>query len=79
MNSDVTTDTPTGGGILDGYQSQDDFARDHHITGRTVGRYRRKGLPWIAWGGRVLIPLDAARDWLRGQIKYPKAPTKRRR
>jgi hypothetical protein len=59
--------------ILGDYVEQHEFARIHHITARTVARYRNRadGLPWLQLGGRIYIPLREAGDWLKGQVRHP--------
>jgi hypothetical protein len=59
--------------ILAGYVDQAEFARIHRISPRTVARYRNdaEGLPSVAFGGRVLIPLREARTWLERRIRHP--------
>jgi hypothetical protein len=29
------------------------------------------GLPFVEFGGRIYIPIEEARDWLRNRIKRP--------
>lgn len=76
----TTIDNQTAGaspasdtGILTGYLEQAEFARTHRIATRTVARYRNRanGLPWVAFGGKVFIPIQEAGDWLKGQVKRP--------
>jgi hypothetical protein len=79
--TDAATNVPiTGRSILAGdYQEQREFADNNQTTTRTIGRYRRRGLPWIAWNGRVWIPVAEARLWLHSQIHHLKPTAKRRR
>ena len=55
--------------ILGGYATQPQFARDNQITERTVARYRAQGLPWVPFGGKVLIPIEEARLWLESRMR----------
>jgi hypothetical protein len=59
--------------ILDGYVTQDEFAAAHNIHPRTATRYRRQadGLPYIEFGGKIYINIEAARAWLSRQVKRP--------
>jgi hypothetical protein len=62
-----------GRDILADCVEQHQFARIHHITPRTVARYRNRadGLPWLAFGGRIYIPVREASDWLKAQVRHP--------
>jgi hypothetical protein len=53
--------------ILDGYVPEEDFAATHGVNPRTIARYRNQpdGMPYVKWGGRVYIPIQEAREWLR--------------
>jgi hypothetical protein len=59
--------------ILDGYVDEQQFAVNANISTRTVQRYRHQpdGLPYVMWGGKVLIPIDESREWLKSRIKRP--------
>lgn len=59
--------------ILDGYDPEPVFAAGAHISTRTTARYRNQpnGLPYVEFGGRIYIPREEARDWLRSRIKRP--------
>jgi hypothetical protein len=63
----------TGNDILAGYVEQDEFARNHRISSRTVARYRNRpdGLPSVNFGGKVFIPIDEAAAWLKNQVRRP--------
>jgi hypothetical protein len=66
--------------LLRGFTEQKAWAERHNITARTAARYRQSGLPWLRFGGRVLIgPAEAAAEWLRSQVQYSNKPAKRRR
>jgi hypothetical protein len=61
--------------FLAGYQTEPQFAQDADISTRTSSRYRNQpdGLPYVMWGGKVYIPIEPAREWLRSRIKRPNA------
>ncbi len=65
--------TRDGHDILAGYVEQHEFARIHHITARTVARYRDRvdGMPWVQFGGRIYIPVCEAGEWLKSQVRRP--------
>jgi hypothetical protein len=72
--TDNQTPSPSSdAGILSGYLEQAEFARIHRIAPRTVARYRNRpnGLPWLAFGGKVYIPVEDAGNWLRSQVRRP--------
>ena len=50
--------------ILAGYIREDKFATAANISLRTSARYRGQpdGLPFLEFGGRIYIPIDAARE-----------------
>lgn len=45
------------------------LAQEWDCTERTLNRYDKRGLPFVMVGGRKFRPLNAARDWLAGNIK----------
>lgn len=57
--------------ILDGCVLQAIFAADNEVSERTIARYRgeENGLPFVEWGGKIYIPIDSARHWLRLRVK----------
>ncbi len=56
--------------LLYDFTPQDDFAREHETTVRTVSRYRALGLPWVLWNGEVWIgPNAEAREWLLKRVR----------
>ena len=59
--------------ILSGYAEQEEFAKINRISPRTVARYRNRpdGLPSVAFGGKVFIPIDEASAWLKSQVRRP--------
>ncbi|MDA9465329.1 hypothetical protein [Bradyrhizobium sp. CCBAU 53415] len=61
--------------ILAGYITEAEFAASADITTRTVCRYRNQpdGLPFLKLGGKVLIPVEDARAWLRARVVHPNA------
>lgn len=73
VNIDQPAAIPSGVDILANYMEQDVFARMHHISARTVARYRNQtnGLPSVEFGGKVYIPIDEAAAWLRNRIRHP--------
>jgi hypothetical protein len=66
--------------LLREFTEQKAWAERHNITARTAARYRQAGLPWIRFGGRVLVgPASAAAEWVRSQVQHSCKPAKRRR
>jgi hypothetical protein len=59
--------------ILAGYIREDVFVADAEISKRTSARYRSQadGLPFLEFGGRIYIPIEPAREWLRSRVKRP--------
>ncbi|WP_245309792.1 hypothetical protein [Bradyrhizobium jicamae] len=59
--------------ILDGYFPEKKFAEDNNTTQRTIARYRHlpDGLPWTLWSGRVWIPIEEGRAWLKSRVRHP--------
>jgi hypothetical protein len=57
--------------ILEGYVEESRFASDNGICLRTSARYRSlpDGLPFLPWGGKILIPIEVAKEWLRSRVK----------
>jgi hypothetical protein len=66
--------------VLEGFIPDEDFAAAGKISPRTLRRYRNQpdGMPFLEWGGRVYIPVEAAREWIRNRIRHPN-PTARKR
>ncbi|MGM5025732.1 hypothetical protein AB8B02_05860 [Tardiphaga sp. 862_B3_N4_1] len=64
--------------ILEGYVTEQQFADSAKISSRTVARYRgqKDGLPYLEFGGKIYIPVEGARDWLRSKVKKPNASRK---
>lgn len=64
--------------ILDGYVTEQQFADSARISARTVARYRgqKDGLPFLEFGGRIYIPVEGARDWLKSKVKKPNTSRK---
>jgi hypothetical protein len=59
--------------ILAGYVLEQDFAKDAKISRRTAARYRNapNGLPYLEFGGRIYIPIDAAGAWIKSRVQHP--------
>ncbi|WLA79011.1 hypothetical protein [Bradyrhizobium elkanii] len=59
--------------ILDGYIREEQFALNEGISTRTSARYRAQanGLPFVEFGGKIYIPIEEARNWLRDRVKRP--------
>jgi hypothetical protein len=59
--------------ILDDFVTEADFARDNNIHPRTVNRYRHlpDGLPYVEFGGKIMISVSGAREWLERRIHRP--------
>jgi hypothetical protein len=57
--------------ILDGYQWEREFARDHDIHPRTIARYRNEpdGLPFVEFGGKIFIDVAGARKWIENRTR----------
>ena len=60
-------------GILEGFVDEATWAAEAEISPRTVARYRAmaNGLPFIEFGGKIYIPRDDSREWIRSRIKRP--------
>jgi hypothetical protein len=58
--------------VLDGYTPEPEWAAGAGISQRTSARYRNQinGLPFMEFGGRIYIPNDLAREWLRARIQH---------
>jgi hypothetical protein len=50
--------------VLDGFVEEAVWAPANNITPKTSGRYRKLGLPFLYWGGKVYIDVAGARDFL---------------
>jgi hypothetical protein len=61
------------GGILDGYDPEAAWAAAANVTTRTTARYRAmpNGLPFLEFGGKIYIPREESKEWLRARIKRP--------
>jgi hypothetical protein len=56
--------------ILSDFTEQGEFARQNGACDRTIARYRAEGLPWLKFGGKILIgPADEARAWLLRRVR----------
>ena len=55
----------TKSAVLAGYEKDNVLAESLGIGVPALRALRRKGLPSVRIGKTVLIPVDAARDWLR--------------
>jgi hypothetical protein len=57
--------------LLDDYQPQAEFAKEHNVAERTVNRYRNlpNGLPWMYFGGKVYIHIPGAKEWLQRRVR----------
>jgi hypothetical protein len=56
--------------LLSDFIEQGEFARQNGACDRTVARYRQEGLPWLKFGGKILIgPADEARAWLLRRVR----------
>lgn len=62
-----------GASILVGYVDQETFARANRASARTIKRYRDlpDGLPWTMWAGKVFIPIEEGRGWLKSRVRRP--------
>jgi hypothetical protein len=60
--------------ILRGFVPERDFVAANKISIRTSKRYRaqRGGMPFVLWGGKVFIPVEPARAWLRSRMNREK-------
>lgn len=66
--------------ILTDYAPEEKFAEANNISIRTAERYRAQpdGLPFVEFGGRIYIPIEESREWLRSRIKRPNHERKSR-
>ena len=55
------TDKPD---LLADYELEDTFAARYSVTVRTSARYRKNGLPYMLFGGKVYIHLPGAAEWM---------------
>ena len=64
----------TPGEFLDGFISEEEYARQRGVTVRTCQRARqlRKAPPYVQFGRRIFYRVDAVREWL---IKNERAAT----
>jgi hypothetical protein len=63
--------------ILGDFVSEADFAKAHKLSPRTVAKYRAEGLPWMSFGGRVLIgPQDEVRAWVLKRVRRTSGGTR---
>ena len=72
--------TPQAGSIIaEGYVHRDVFAAREGVSPRTVSRYCNEpdGLPHMLFGGRLYIPEDEGRAWIRNRVKRPN-PSRRK-
>lgn len=60
-------------GVLDGYVTRDELARELRVHPRTVARYSTQadGLPHLVLGGRVLYRTADVRAFLDRRVKTP--------
>jgi len=65
MNSEMS--------VLAGFAPEPVWAEEHHLHRRTVANYRAQpnGLPYVLFGGKVYIPIEEAREWLKSRVKRP--------
>jgi hypothetical protein len=73
-------DGPVMGGVLAGYLSRDDLAREFNVSPRTVTRwtFQVDGLPYLELGNRTLYERASVLAWLAARCRQAQ-PTKRRR
>jgi hypothetical protein len=66
--------------ILEDFVPEVDFARDNNIHPRTVARYRNQpdGLPYVEFGGKVMISVSGAREWLMKRVQRKNQPRSQR-
>jgi hypothetical protein len=60
--------------LLEGYIAEADLAAEPDgPSKRTLARYRAEsdGLPYLTFRGRIYIPIDEGRDWLKRRIQRP--------
>jgi hypothetical protein len=56
--------------LLDGFETEANWSKQHKISARTAQRYRlRDGLPWAEFGGRVYIDTKGAKEWFVKRVK----------
>ena len=61
------------GGIHDDYDEESAWAAAYNVAQRTVARYRAmpNGLPFVQFGGKIYIPREESKAWLRARIQRP--------
>ena len=66
----MTHDTP---GILDGYLTRREAARELRLGVRTLDRWRSQnaGPPFVRVGHRVYYPADEMRVWVANMVEQP--------
>ena len=66
----MTHDTP---GILDGYLTRREAARELRLGVRTLDRWRSQnaGPPFVRVGHRVYYPADEMRAWVANMVEQP--------
>jgi hypothetical protein len=66
--------------LLEGYIAEADLAAEPGAPcKRTLARYRTEpdGLPYLRFRGRVYIPIDEGREWLKRRVRRPNPIHKR--
>lgn len=64
--------------IFAGTIPRKDLAKAMKCTERTIIRYERAGMPFIAVGNRRLYRLAAVRDWILSHERRPQQPQRGR-
>lgn len=66
-------ESETSSGLLDGFYTRKQLAKELRVTERTIQRYQtlRDGLPSILIGGRTMYRRDDVRAFLARQVKHP--------
>jgi hypothetical protein len=64
--------------VLDGLLRRDEIAKQLDCVERTIIRYERMGMPFIAVGKLRLYDPTAVREWLLSQTRRPSVPRRGR-
>lgn len=81
MESPETTVHDQTAGVLAGWITRNELARELGITTDTLGRWaaQRKGPAYIKAGRKIFYRRDVVRAWLQSEEVQPVKPTRRGR
>jgi hypothetical protein len=60
--------------LLGEFEKESVWAAKHNICQRTVARHRKRGLPYLEWGGEIYIPIAEGREYILSLLKRPNPP-----